>query len=296
MQINKTATTVEEQLEILKSRGLIIDNEEKAKEILLDIGYFRLGFYWFPFEKSYPRKRNRTHEFKEDSHFKDAVTLYYFDFDLRNLFLKYISRVEINFRTTLIYHTSLKYPDNPFWYVDSCVIKQNFLDDDYYKRSLKNLREESVISNDLNNHNRHYAPAWKALEFLSFGSIVSLFENLKDGGLKQQITKVYGWDKSSQFTNYLNTVRRLRNACAHGKVLYDLKLAEAISDGPLGYLGNYKSSLYGAYKVLHYLLSKVSYNRAIELNESVVKILRGIKVERLKQIISDNSGFKPNNI
>ena len=33
MQINKTATTVEEQLEILKFRALIIDNEEKAKEI-----------------------------------------------------------------------------------------------------------------------------------------------------------------------------------------------------------------------------------------------------------------------
>lgn len=24
--------------------------EEKAKEILLDIGYYRLGFYWNPFE------------------------------------------------------------------------------------------------------------------------------------------------------------------------------------------------------------------------------------------------------
>ena len=133
------------------------------------------------------------------------------------------------------------------------------------------------------------------MEFLSFGTIVSLFENLKDGGLKQQITKIYGWDKSSQFTNYLNTVRRLRNACAHGKVLYDLKLAEAISDGPLGYLGNYKSSLLGAYKVLYYLLSRVSDNRANELDEGIRKILQSIKEEKLKQIIRDNSGFDPNN-
>lgn len=295
MQLIKKAASVEEQLEILKNRGLIIDNEKKAKEILLDIGYFRLGFYWFPFETTYPRKRNRTHEFKENSHFHDAVTLYYFDFDLRNLLLKYISRVEINFRTTLIYHTGLKYRDKPFWYIDSDVVKQSFLGDEYYNRSLKNLKEESVISNDLNTHKRNYAPAWKALEFLSFGTIVSLFENLKDGGLKQQITKIYGWDKSSQFTNYLNTVRRLRNACAHGKVLYDLKLAEAISEGPLGYLGNYKSSLLGAYKVLHYLLSRVSNNRANELDEGMRKILQGIKEEKLKHIIKDNSGFDPNN-
>lgn len=194
MQIIKKAVTVDEQLAVLRSRGLIIDNPEKAKEILLDIGYFRLGFYWFPFEKTYPRKRDRTHEFKEDSHFQDAVNLYYFDFDIRNLLLKYISRIEINFRTTLIYNTGLKYPDNPFWYLSSDIVKPSFLEDEYYIRSLKNLKDESVISNDLSVYKRNYAPAWKALEFLSFGTIVSLFENLKDGGLKQQITKVYGWD------------------------------------------------------------------------------------------------------
>lgn len=34
-------------------------NEEKAKEILLDIGYYRLGFYWFPYERTYPAKNDR---------------------------------------------------------------------------------------------------------------------------------------------------------------------------------------------------------------------------------------------
>lgn len=50
----KSATTIEQQLDLLKSRGLSIFDIEKAKEILLDIGYYRLGFYLFPFEKSYP--------------------------------------------------------------------------------------------------------------------------------------------------------------------------------------------------------------------------------------------------
>lgn len=93
----------------------------------------------------------------------------------------------------------------------------------------------------------------------------------------------------------MNTVRRLRNSCVHGKVLYDLKLAEAISDGPLGYLGNYKTTLFEVYKVLHYLLSKVSVNGVFELNEGVKRILNGIKEENLKQIIQDYSGFNPNN-
>ncbi len=49
----KTATTIEEQIQLLRSRGMEFPNEEKAKEILLDIGYYRLGFYWFRIEVNF---------------------------------------------------------------------------------------------------------------------------------------------------------------------------------------------------------------------------------------------------
>lgn len=55
----KTATSIEEQIQLLEERGMIFNDKEKAKEILLDIGYYRLGFYWFPYEQSYPSKNNR---------------------------------------------------------------------------------------------------------------------------------------------------------------------------------------------------------------------------------------------
>ena len=45
----KVAIDVDEQIRLLRQRGMIIDNEDKAKEVLLDVGYYRLGFYWFPF-------------------------------------------------------------------------------------------------------------------------------------------------------------------------------------------------------------------------------------------------------
>ena len=46
------ATTVEQQITQLKKRGMLMDlGEDKAKEILLDIGYYRFGFYGNPFEK-----------------------------------------------------------------------------------------------------------------------------------------------------------------------------------------------------------------------------------------------------
>ena len=45
----EVATTIDEQIKLLKDRGMNIEDEVKARENLMDIGYFRLGFYWFPF-------------------------------------------------------------------------------------------------------------------------------------------------------------------------------------------------------------------------------------------------------
>ena len=50
----KSATSIDMQIELLKERGMTFGDEKKAKENLLDIGYYRLGFYWFPFEESFP--------------------------------------------------------------------------------------------------------------------------------------------------------------------------------------------------------------------------------------------------
>ena len=54
----KIASTVDQQITLLRQRGMLIEDEEKAKEILLDVGYYRLGFYWFPFEVTYPETEN----------------------------------------------------------------------------------------------------------------------------------------------------------------------------------------------------------------------------------------------
>ena len=86
----KKATTLDEQIALLRKRGVEITCETKAKECLLDIGYFRLCSYLFPFEKSYPSLSNRTHKVVSGVNLSDAVALYYFDFDLRNILNRYI--------------------------------------------------------------------------------------------------------------------------------------------------------------------------------------------------------------
>ena len=118
----KTATTIEEQICRLKERGMSIGDVNRASEILLDLGYYRLGFYWFPMERSYPIKDNRSHKFKEGATFDKSVRLYEFDKELRSILSFYLHDIEVNLRTKVVYYVSNEYHHNPFWFLDDNIV------------------------------------------------------------------------------------------------------------------------------------------------------------------------------
>ena len=290
----KLATTIEQQIELLASRGMTFGNVEKAKENLLDIGYYRLGFYWFPFEVSFPRIAKRDHLFKADTVFEDVIQLYYFDFDLRNTFLRFISRIEINFRTKLIYEASNFWHDNPFWYIDPQCIKQELLDNEEYQRAIEDLDKEMVVRRDKARYNREYAPAWKSIEFMSFGVVIQLFKNLKDnkGIIRSRISKHFGIGSPNQLSDYLDAIRRLRNSCAHGKVIFDYTSPGALTNAaPVKLHPSQITNLSGTYQVLKYLLGQVSSNRVEDLRDDMKKAFERIKKVTVMNIITQNSGI-----
>ena len=118
----KHALNIEEQINKLKEHGMVFEDEEKAKEILLDVGYYRLGFYSFPFEKTFPSLRNRNHKLCKGTSFKEIVDLYYFDYDLRRVLLNALNRIEVNIRTTITYIISNHYKNSPTWFVDPAIM------------------------------------------------------------------------------------------------------------------------------------------------------------------------------
>lgn len=298
-EIEKFATTIEEQIELLRSRGMTFGNEEKVKENLLDIGYYRLGFYWFPFEVSFPRTEKRDHKFKEGTLFENVIQLYYFDFDVRNLFLRYISRIEINFRTKLIYIASNFFKDNPFWYVDKNCVKQDFLNSEDYQRALDDLDREMVIIRDKKKYSRNYAPAWKAIEFMSLGIVIQLFNNVKDknGYIRSRIAMSFGINSPNQLSDYMDAIRRLRNSCAHGKVIFDYKLPGALTNAaPVKLNPSQITNLSGTYEIFKYLLGRVSANRVTEMRERLKEAFDKIEDENLMKIITQNTGIDAKNL
>lgn len=283
----KKATYLHEQISLLRSRGMVITDEQKAEEILLDVGYYRLGFYAYPFEIN-PQQQPRDHTYKPDTDFNQIVDLYYFDHDLRHILMRYISRIEVNIRTFITYTVSNYYKNDPTWFVNSRVVKADFRNN-FEQKIYSTLRQNPCIANHHHRyHNDRFAPAWKTLEFMTLGSIITLYESLLDQNLKLQIAKHYGLNTIPLFENYLQTLKVIRNACAHGNHIFDLQLIKAVKKGPLLHFeAEHRHDIYAVLLVLLYFLHHISENREQELRIALENHLKQPKNKENVIILND---------
>lgn len=283
------ATNTITQIQYLRERGMDLDfPETKIKEFLLDIGYYRLGFYWNPFEI------DDKHNFKKGTKFSDVIKLYYLDVDLRNLLLKYTSRIEINFRTKVVYYVSNKYKDSPTWFADAAVVKNAFLDkleDIYNEKFIKN--NKPIKKHHIKYINDKYAPAWKTLEYFTFGNILNVYRNLKDITVRVRISESFGVINLDKFVNFLETVILVRNNSAHGDVLFDMRVPKGISVIPgIKFHNSDRSSLDASIKVISYLLGQISINRKNELENTINELFAKHKTNGvLKEVIEKKINY-----
>ena len=82
MKYSKQPLTIEQQISLLKDRGLAIIDEAAAQKVLGSISYFRLANYFRPMEMD-----KQSHQFKPGATFENAVQLYDFDASLRELLI-----------------------------------------------------------------------------------------------------------------------------------------------------------------------------------------------------------------
>lgn len=292
--MGRKAIRLDEQIALLQSRGLIINDIEKAKEVLLDVGSYRLGFYWFPFEQTYPNLDNRTHDFRQNADFDDAVKLYYFDFNLRNILHKALSRIEIAVRTYMTYIVSNAYDEKPTWFADPAIVSRGYVQtfptkvyNDTFKRIPEIARHHRKYLNDV------YAPAWKTIENMTMGAMLALYRALHDEDLKIDISKHFGVNFPVVFENYMELLRNLRNTCAHGRVLYDFGPEQSIRRGPAMMRGiGHNQNLNGAIHVVLYLVKQISVNRYNEYKAEIDALIKKYSQSAaVRQVLENVSGL-----
>ena len=225
----KVFRTIDEQLDILKAKGLIIQDYDRAKDILLRENYFFLNGYRSPFLVTGSKR------FIDGCTFEELYALFSFDRFFRNIIFKNVLIVENNYKSIFSYVLSRKYG-----YKEKDYLNVNNFDKNKEKsrqindliRKLKrqiriNGYQHSATSHYINNYG--YIPLWVGVKVLSFGLMGELFSILKEED-KDEIASYYKNINADDFGNYLSILSNYRNLCAHEDILYNHETQKGIND------------------------------------------------------------------
>lgn len=228
---NKKYLTSKEICEKLQAQGLLIDDINQAKQELERCSYYRFKAYLSPF------KDNNAKKYNPNSHFEQGLDLYAFDSELRTYLFGIIEKIEIGVRSALDQWVTTQ-TANSFWYLDlSLFSRQEELVKmlSQLKSMLANSREEYAIHfrdkyyNSYSQEFRDLPPGWVALELMTFGNIDNLMRNFKKESIQtlklNRFAKQLKIDSYAYLTNWMGSIRQVRNACGHHNRLFNRNLA-----------------------------------------------------------------------
>ena len=229
MGINKEFKKLDEQVEILKNKGLTVNNPEYAKEVLLRENYFFLNGYRHLFMKS---ATNKT--YIEGTTFEELYSLFLFDRAFRNILFKNILTIENNVKSIMSYQLSMQYGYHEKDYLNRRNFTNNQEKNKQVNDVIRKMKRQIKLNAESHSATMHYVnsygyiPLWVLVKVLSFGIIGELYSILKRED-KLSIADVYDLDTET-FANYLVMLSNYRNICAHEDIVFENKSQRQIAD------------------------------------------------------------------
>lgn len=217
---NKIFKSIDEQIEILKSKGLVINDLDKTKDILFRENYFFISGYRHMFMRG-----NKEKGFIEGTTFEELYAVFVFDRKIRNIMFKYILVIENNIKSIISYQLSKKYGFKDKDYLnpknftqDTLRVRQVYDVLNKMKRQIRvNGKQHTATMHYISNYG--YIPMWILVKVLSFGLISELYGILKT---EDQVTVSEFYDLNTETLGiYLALLSNFRNLCAHEDILYD---------------------------------------------------------------------------
>lgn len=300
---SKTFKTLDEQIDILLEKGLVIEDINYAKEVLLRENYFFLSGY----RHLFLQPRVDTH-FKEGATFNEIYSLFSFDRQLRNIIFKNILVVENNLKSILAYVMS----KNHGFKENNYLNPHNFVENPQKRRQVNDLirkmkrqisvngKQHSATAHFINFYG--YIPLWVVVKVLSFGIVSELYTVLQHQDQKE-IAEVFGIDIYSM-TEYLPIIANYRNLCAHEDICYCNRTHKVIEDTKYHRILNIpkkedefiygKNDLFALVIMLKFILNKDNFNLMMREIDYELDFLAG----HLKSIsiddVLDAMGFPKN--
>lgn len=268
----------------------------------MQLGYFGLNSgYKTPF------KNPTTHKYCDGVVFEEIISLYKYDESLRELFLKYILKIERHIRSLVSNYFSEKYGEAQSCYLNPANFSSEPCNRSNVSRLIRCLNDLVNVSTDYPyiNHQRNTygnVPLWVAINGLTFGSL-SKFYMLLTPDLRVKTAKNFDNVTDEQLKQFLTVITKFRNVCAHGERLYSYKTNEAIPDtnlhiklkiskkGTQYIMG--KQDLFSIVIAFKYLLSD---NDFFEFKRHLVKLIKtytNASVFITENKINELMGFPP---
>lgn len=301
--MEKIFKTINEQIDILKDRGLIIEDELSAQEILLRENYFFIMGYRHLFMTS--KKDNK---FIPGTTFRELYSLFLFDRYFRNIIFKNLLVIENQLKSVISYQLSKKYGYREKDYLNP----KNFTSDHDKAKRVRDLidkmKRQIRINSASHNATMHYAnnygyiPMWILVKVLSFGIVCELYTILKKED-KLEIAEIFNTNPE-MLENMLIILSNYRNLCAHEDIVFEHKTERVIPDTKYHELmniphmdGEYiygKNDLFAVIIILKILLEKDAFTLMMREIEYEIELLDG-RVDSIPiNKILDSMGFVEN--
>lgn len=237
----KPYLSFQQQLGLLKSRGLGVTDDAAALSWLRRIGYYRLSAYWYPLRSreivqdpdTAQLKVVRQDAFVSGANFEHALDLYIFDNRLRLLMIDAIERIEVAFRVEVSHLLGAK---DTFAHVNPAMLHGNFTKKvgasgktqhqewlEKYERALSRSKEDFFL-----HFQAKYGeplPIWVAVELWDFGMLSNFYRGMTTAD-RAAIAANYGVTDSSVFASWLRSMNFVRNVAAHHSRLWNKNLID----------------------------------------------------------------------
>lgn len=174
----KSSTTISEQIDLLKSRGLELE-EDTARQWLASVGYYRLSGYWYPYRQfSSDTVSQRVDQFPPEVSFDHVVRLYEFDRKLRTLIHDGVERIEVALRAQISMELSAI---NPMAYENPANFRPSFEHQKWLATARRRVARAHGHSDPVRHYQKEYGgrlPIWVLTEVLDFADVSMLYEGL----------------------------------------------------------------------------------------------------------------------
>lgn len=244
---DKPFRTVEEQVAILKSRGISFADEKQAEAFLLRENYYVVvNGYKDAFLDKQATNLASEDRYPQGLPFEALMFAYLFDRILRRSTISVLLEAETNVKTAVTYAFCEAHGEPEDYLDPSCYCrKSDYRQPNRYTKELIRLLSTLQSIRDNRQHKpyiKHYAsrhgclPLWVASKCMTFGNLSSFFD-FQQQRVKTKaciaLAQSLGRDKVRQrdLVYALHTLPEFRNICAHEERLYCVRTGKNSDKG-----------------------------------------------------------------